>query len=55
MQNFLTGLTDGNIQQQKQILSHLSNSFLRSKTYAEVSTQVIIIIKITQRLQLLFL
>jgi hypothetical protein len=37
----LSSLTEGNIQQQKQLLSHLLHDYFQSKTNIEVGTQVI--------------
>jgi hypothetical protein len=37
----LSTLTDGDIQQQKQLLSHLLHDYFQSKTNVDVATQVI--------------
>ena len=36
----LSNLTNGNIQQQKQILSHLLTDYFESRNYADAATQV---------------
>jgi hypothetical protein len=36
----LSSVTDGNIQQQKQLLSHLIYDYFQSQTHIEVATQV---------------
>jgi hypothetical protein len=38
----LSTLTDGDIEQQKHLLSHFAYDYLQSKIYAEVATQVTI-------------